>query len=143
MRNGQQQSGFMLTLLTKTWPLAVTARIWMKAARDGLFSASVRRTRNTWLDLPSFPATVEEVAKYVKLCTTCSPIFTWSYLLLNFSHVDYLLIFHTCSFSFSSTKFLTDFVLCLSWKSPIVCKTGFGLISIGQHILYEDYHFIF
>lgn len=65
VRNGQQPSGFMSILSTRSWETIRIVLMSMLAARDGLNSASAQITRSIWWDLPSFLATAGKVVRCV------------------------------------------------------------------------------
>lgn len=67
VRNGQQQSGFMSTHLTRSWIRVGTVQIWMRVVRDGLPLGNAPRTESTWLELPTFLATVGGAVRYVRI----------------------------------------------------------------------------
>lgn len=64
VRNGQQQSGFMLIPSTRSRETIQIVVMKIQVVRDGLNSASARITQSIWWDLLSFLATAGKVARH-------------------------------------------------------------------------------
>ena len=130
VRNGQQQSGFMLILLTKIWLSAETAQIWMRAVRDGLLLVSAPRTQSIWLVLQSVLAIVGEVAKYVSCTLHASMIVDLAIRLC--IQFWYIRVYVSCScYLLCHVMFLVIFF--------ISCPVLLGLhnsISFGSYLLF-------